>query len=171
MLKGFTDNGELKDVKVTENGEIKVAMEGSGGTQETVVTNTISNPVPVSVQNESTVIGNTSSNPVPVNVQNQPEEVIEEVKKCDIYTAIGIRQTFMIQDYITNIDIANYSDTSSIEIQLRDGNSNPIKTFTVGKNIATTLPINLEVASVAYKSLGADDTDFQLIVKGVMSSD
>ena len=70
MIKGFTDDGELKDVLVTEDGELKVKMHESAEAQETVVVNDNAHAIPVNVQNPSTTIANTSSNAVPVEIQN-----------------------------------------------------------------------------------------------------
>ncbi len=151
MLRGFTDNGELKDIKVTENGELKVAMEGGGETQETI-------------------IANTTSNPVPVNITNKQEEQKEKVGLCNIFTCGTNPRSLTVNDYISSIDIANYSDTAAVIIELRDEELSLISTFTIGSNIATTLPINQEVFNIRYMST-EDNTKFQLIVKGVMASD
>lgn len=189
MLKGFDENGNVKDVLVTEDGAIKVAMEESGGeVQQTVVANTSENPVPVDLQNQSILIGNTntnavpvnvqSSNPIPVNVQNPnmligntlanpvPVNVTNAEGEVEITLNASVQNigttatTIAINKKITSIDIANYSETSNITVTV--GNLQAV----IGSNIATTLTINANVENISLSATEAN-TKAQIIVKGV----
>jgi hypothetical protein len=140
MLKGFTDNGELKDIKVTENGELKVAMGGGGGeTQQTVVTNT-------------------SENPVPVNVTNIQD--VETTLNASLKTVGQTVSQIAVNKKVTTIDIANYSETANVTITV--GNLQAV----IGNNIATTLTINANVDNINLVAT-EDNTKVQIIVKGV----
>jgi len=159
MLKGFDENGNVKDVLVTEDGAIKVTMEESGGeVQQTVVTNTSENPVPVDLQNSNIMVGNTVQSPVPVNITNTEE--IETTLNASIQTIGTTATTIAVNKKVTSIDIANYSETASITVTV--GNLQ----YVIGNNIATTLTINANVDNISLSSTEAD-TKVQIIVKGV----
>lgn len=159
MLKGFTDNGELKDVIITEDGAIKVAMQGGGGeAQQSVITNTSENPVPVNIQNQSVIVGNTVQSPIPVNVTNTEE--IETTLNASVQTLGTTATTIAINKKVTTIDIANYSETANITISIGQFQA------VIGNNIATTLSINANVENISLSATEAD-VKAQIIVKGV----
>jgi len=158
MLKGFDKNGNVKDVLVTEEGAIKVVLESGGEAQQTVVTNTSENPVPVNIQNPNMLIGNTLANPVPVNVTNTNE--VETTLSSSIQTIGTTAATIPINKKVTTIDIANYSATANLTVTV--GTSQ----FVIAENIAISLPINKSVTNISMVSNEAD-TKVQVIVKGV----
>lgn len=158
MLKGFNENGEIKDIIVTENGAIKVEIEGGEEVQQTIITNTSENPVPVDIQNQSILVGNTVQSPVPVNVTNARD--IETTLNASVQI-IGTTATIItVNKKITSIDVANYSETAIITVTV--GNQQ----FVIGNNIATTLPINTNISDISLVSTEAN-TKAQIIVKGV----
>ena len=172
MLKGFDENGNLKDVVVTEEGKVKVKLEDS-----VTVGNTSSNAIPVNMQNESIVVGNTSQNAVPVNMQNASiiigntaqspipvdvtnTEEIETTLNASVQTVGTTATTIAVNKKVTSIDVANYSATASLTITV--GNLQ----YVVGGNIAVSLPVNKNVTNLGLVSNEAD-TKVQIIVKGV----
>lgn len=75
--------------------------------------------------------------------------------------AIGTEPTSIsIAKQVTNIMIANYSDTSDITVN--DGEMD----YKIGGNIAVELPINKQVENLSITAT-ASDTKIQLVVKGV----
>jgi len=142
MLKGINENGELKNVKVTDDGAVKVAIQGGGGgSQETEIINTPENPVPVSV------IGGTQE--------------VETTLKADVLTVGTTAETIAIGKKVTEIEVANYSETADITITINN------KDMVIGSNVATTLTINTNVTSLDIESTEAD-TKVQIVVKGVV---
>lgn len=142
MLKGFNENGELKNVMVTEDGAVKVAMQGGGGgSQEAEIINTVENPVPVSV------IGGAQE--------------VETTLKADVLTVGTTAETIAIGKKVTEVDVANYSETADITITINN------KDMVIGSNVATTLTINADVTSIDVESTEAD-TKVQIVVKGVV---
>lgn len=116
MLKGINENGELKNVIVTDDGAIKVEIEGGGGLETTLN---------ASVQ----TVGTTAS-------------------------------SIAINEKVTTIDIANYSETADVTISIGD------LTAVIGCSIATTLTINANVTNISLQSTEAN-TKVQIVVKGV----
>lgn len=141
MLKGFNENGELKNVKVTDEGEILVKMAGGGGqtTQEVEIVNTSENPVPVQITNT---------------------EEIETTLNASIQTVGTTASTVAINKKVTTIDVANYSETADVTVTV--GNLVAV----IGCGIATTLTINADVTNISLQSTEAD-TKVQIVVKGV----
>lgn len=178
MLKGYDENGELKNVLVTENGAVKVAMEGGQGeTEQVEIVNTAENAVPVNMQNQSINIGNTSQNAIPVDIQNQSiivgntsqnaipvnvtnTEEVETTLNASVQTVGTTASTISVNKKITTIDIANYSETADITVTI--GNLVAV----IGCSIATTLTINANVSNVSLISTEAD-TKVQIVIKGV----
>lgn len=160
MLKGFNKDGELKNVQVTDDGEIMVKMAGGGGqtTQEVEIVNTSENAVPVNIQNENIQVGNTSQNPIPVNITNTQE--IETTLNASVQTVGTTASTIAINKKVTTIDVANYSETADVTITIGT------LAAVIGCGIATTLTINADVTSISLQSTEAD-TKVQIVVKGV----
>ena len=137
MLKGFTQNGEMVNVLVTDEG--KLVVEGAGGSS-----------------GGETTINNTSENPVPVNITNENETTLN----ASIQTVGTTATTININKKVTCIDIANYSDTANISLTIGEF------TAVIGNNIATTLTINKEVQNISLLST-ENNTKTQIIIKGV----
>ncbi len=142
MLKGINKDGELKNVIVTDDGEILVKMSGGGGQSET----------------QQAEIVNTSENPVPVNVTNTQE--IETTLNASVQTVGTTASTVAINKKVTTIDVANYSESADVTLTI--GNL----TAVIGCGIATTLTINANVTNISLVSPEAD-TKVQIVVKGV----
>ena len=142
MLKGFNKDGELKDVQVTDEGEIMVKIAGGGGGQTA----------------QEVEIVNTSENPVPVNITNTEE--IETTLNASVQTVGTTASTIAINKKVTTIDVANYSETADVTITI--GNLAAV----IGCGIATTLTINANVTNISLESTEAD-TKVQIVVKGV----
>lgn len=138
MLKGFNKDGEIKNVLVTDDGAIKVAMEGGGqgGTQQSEIVNTSENPIPVILQD---------------NIQSTLYSAIENVDDTP--------KTIPINKKVTTIDVANYSNDTSVTITI--GQSE----FEIGNNIATTLYINENVTNISLEA--TESAKIQIIVTGV----
>lgn len=89
-----------------------------------------------------------------------PQDKTEKTLISNILT-IGTDSTIIsIAKQVTNIMIANYSDTSDITVN--DGEMD----YKVGSNLAMELPINKQVTELSITSSIAD-TKVQLVVKGV----
>ena len=133
MIQGITEKGELKNVVVDENGAIKTS---SSSVNE-------SGAVRVSIEGD---IKQTSDK--------------EIVLKSNVLT-IGQEATeITVGKKITNIMVANYSETADITITAGETQ------LQVGANLALELPINLEVETLSILSTEAD-TKIQLVIKGV----
>ena len=85
---------------------------------------------------------------------------VETTLNASIQTVGTTATTVAINKKVTNIDIANYSETADITVTIGD------LVATIGANIATTLVINKDVTNISLTSTEAD-TKVQLIVKGV----
>lgn len=125
MLEGFDENGNLRGVKVSENGELYVVMNGGSGQG-----------------GGSTII---QSN--------------ETTLSAGILTAGTTEQTIGVAKKVTEISIANCSETASITVSVGQ------KNFVVAPNIAVDLPINNTVTEIGITSTEAD-TKVQYVVKG-----
>ena len=144
MLKGFTEKGELKDVKVTENGELLTKSEG---TQSSNIQNTEENPVPVKI---------VTGDRVEV-VQTSDQEV---VLNASIVMLSEEPQEIVLGKKVTVISIANYSDTADITMNIGE------KTYQIGAGLAIDFPINSTTENISLVST-AVDTKTQLVIKGV----
>lgn len=114
-------NNEIRNLKVTDGGNLKVAIvEGGGGTPDKTEVTIYSNIVTAGTQ----------------------------------ATSIPVNKT------VTNIMVANYSETA--ELTINDGATD----FKVGPNLAVEMPINKQVTNLTITSSVAD-TKVQLVVKGV----
>ena len=141
MLKAINENGEMKNLITNEDGVLRVEVinegESGGGNNNTVVTNSDQNPVPIkNVEKECTI-------------------------KSNILTVGTAASTVDINQKVTSIMAANYSDEADITINT---GSQDLK---VGANLAVELPINADIASLSITST-ADNTKMQLVVKGVL---
>lgn len=91
--------------------------------------------------------------------EETPQEV-ETTLNASIQTVGTTATTVAINKKVTNIDIANYSETADITVAIGDLSA------VIGANIATTLVINKDITNISLTSTEAD-TKVQLIVKGV----
>ena len=139
MIKAITENDELVNVKATKDGKL---MVDTGEHQD-------------SSNNEVKII-NTTENAIPVSVQKETETTLNS----SIQTVGTTATTIAINQKVTNIDVANYSETANITVTI--GNLSAL----IGANIATTLVINKDITNISLTSTEAD-TKVQLIVKGV----
>ena len=133
MLKGFTQNGEMVNVLVTDEG--KLVVEGAGGSS-----------------GGETTINNTSENPVPVNIT-------EKTLNASIQQVGTTGTTINIDDRVTTIGIANFSDTANVSLQIGQ------KTYQIASSVSVDLPINDDVDDIVLTSTEAN-TKVQLVVKG-----
>lgn len=145
MLQGITEKGELKNVIVTEDGAIKTA---SGGTD--VVKSTVEN---LNLDENGTV-------KVAIDGFVEQTSDREVVLNSSVLTIGTEATTIDLNKKVTNIMVANYSETADVTINT--GNSN----LQVGASLALELPINLEITTLSITSTEAD-TKIQLVVKGV----
>lgn len=90
MLKGLTEKGELKNIRVSENGEL--LTKGVGG--------------------QSSTISNTEENPVPVKVIDEVETTLQ----AGVITVGTEATTISINKKVTGLSIANYSETADITV-------------------------------------------------------
>lgn len=190
MLKSFDDEGNMKNIKITEDGEVVVKISGGNTGEETVgqteiineetnpipvkeinpvtipnnfkVNNGEDSPVPVKVTNQVTIpneikVNNTTDSPLPVSVQGQE---VETTLNASVQTVGATATTIAINKKVTQVDIANYSETANITIALGEINA------VIGANIATTLKINKQVDNITLTST-EEGTNVQLVVSGV----
>jgi len=120
QILGVGDDGFLKNLHMTNNGELKVVISESAS----------------------------------------GDSKVETTLKAEIINVGISTQTIDINKKVTSISIANYSETSNINIEI-DG-----IIYVIGANIATELPINKEI-SVINISATAANTKLQYIIKGV----
>ena len=144
MLVGITENGYLKNIKVSENGEI---LTKSSGTQSSNIENTVDNPVPVQI------IDNTQ---VKV-VQTSDQEV---VLNASILQLSNEATSIDINKKVTVISIANYSESDDITMTVKE------KQYQIGSSLAIDFPINDTIENISLVSTGTD-TKTQLVIKGV----
>ncbi len=123
MLKGFDENGNLKNIKVTEEGAIIVQIS-SGEEDSRVVT-----------------------------------ESKETTLYAGVITANTSEQTIGVNKKVTQISIANYSESANVLVSVDDEN------YTIAPNIALDLPINKTVSLVGL-SATENDTKVQYVIKG-----
>jgi len=125
MLQGFDENGNLKGVKVSQNGEVFVKIGGSS--------------------------------------EDEGAKVITESKETTLYAGvmnIGLEeQTIGVAKKITEISIANYSETANVTISTDETN------YVIAPNVALDLPINKSVSIVGLSATEAD-TKVQYVIKG-----
>ena len=166
MLKSFDDEGNMKNIKITEDGEVVVKISGGNTGEETngqtEIINTEDSPVPVKVTNQVVIpneikVNNTVDSPLPVSVQGQE---VETTLNASVQTVGATATTIAINKKVTQVDIANYSEIANITIAL--GGINAV----IGANIATTLKINKQVDNITLTST-EEGTNVQLVVSGV----
>ncbi|MBR0428248.1 MAG: hypothetical protein IJK18_08645 [Clostridia bacterium] len=125
MLQGFDENGNLKGVKVSKNGEVFVKIGGSS--------------------------------------EDEGAKVITESKETTLYAGvlnIGLEeQTIGVAKKITEISIANYSETANVTISADETN------YVIAPNVALDLPIN-KIVSIVGLSATEADTKVQYVIKG-----
>lgn len=125
MLQGFDENGNLKGVKVSENGEVIVKIGGSS--------------------------------------EGEESKVITESKETTFYAGvmnIGLEeQTIGVAKKVTEISIANYSETANVTISADETN------YVIAPNVALDLPIN-KIVSIVGLSATESDTKVQYVIKG-----
>ena len=118
MLKGITENGELKNIKVTEDGEVLVKFNEDGGDE-----------------------GGDEGGDVVV-----PE--VETTLMANVVTVGDEESTISVNAKVTSIDIANYSETADItltigELEAEIG-SNIAATIVVNKEVTDISLISTE---------------------------
>lgn len=142
MLKAINENGELKNLVTNDEGILKVEVVGQGESGE---------------DNNTTII-NTEDNPVPVKEVGEEKEY---TVKSDIMTVGTTATTVEVNQDVTSIMVANYSDEADVTI------NTGVADLKVGANLAIELPINANVTNLSITST-VDDTKIQLVVKGVI---
>ena len=142
MLKAINENGELKNLVTNDEGILKVEVVGQGESGES----------------NNTTIKNTEDNPVPVKEIGKEKEC---TIKSDIVTVGTTATTVEINQNVTSIMVANYSDEADVII------NTGVADLKIGANLAMELPINANVTNLSITST-ADDTKIQLVVKGVI---
>lgn len=165
MLKGFDENGNMQNVKVSEDGEVfvKTSGENTGNTTtQAEITNTEANPVPVEIKNQQTIpneikINNTTENAIPVSIQGIETETTLNASVQNVGTEAT---TIAINKKVTQIDIANYSEEANVTL-----NAGGISAV-IGANIATTIKLNKQIDNISLVSTIAN-TKVQLVISGV----
>lgn len=84
----------------------------------------------------------------------------ETTLRASVETLGTTATSISVNKKITSIEIANYSDSASITVEI--GTLNAV----IGPNIATTLPINKTVETFSLTASAAS-TQAQIVVKGV----
>ena len=94
------------------------------------------------------------------NSGGETSKEVETTLNASIQTVGTTATTIAINKKVTSIDIANYSETANITMQVGELNA------VIGAKVATTLAINKNVTNISLTS-SKDDTKVQLIVRGV----
>lgn len=105
---------------------------------------------------------------VKVNENGNLEVVVKDGSVVETETTLNASMqtvgttatTISINQKVTTIDIANYSETADVTIGI--GNNS----YVIGSSVATTLTINKDVTDISLTAT-ATDTKVQLVVKGV----
>ena len=79
---------------------------------------------------------------------------------ANVITANTEEQTIGVNKEVTEIYIANYSDTASVTVSAAE------KNYTIGPSMAVDLTINKVVTNVGISATAAD-TQVQYVIKGV----
>ena len=150
MLQGTTKKGELKNVIVDDEGAIKTTSSDISVDESGAVKAVVEN------------VNVNESGALKVEVQGMVEQTSdrEVVLNSSVLTIGAEATTIELNKKVTNIMVANYSETADITINT--GTSE----LQVGASLALELPINLEIATLSITSTEAD-TKIQLVVKGV----
>ena len=150
MLQGTTKKGELKNVIVDDEGAIKTTSSDISVDESGAVKAVVEN------------VNVNESGALKVEVQGMVEQTSdrEVVLNSSVLTIGAEATTIELNKKVTNIMVANYSETADITINT--GTSD----LQVGASLALELPINLEIATLSITSTEAD-TKIQLVVKGV----
>jgi hypothetical protein len=139
MLKGIDENGNMRNIKVTEDGAVVIVQNGGS----------VSETTPVEIQNE---------NPIPVNGNVTVNNDVTTLS-AGVLTLSSTAQTILVNKKVTELSIANYSEAADVTITIGQ------TSYVVGSNIAVDIPINKTVTSIGLTSTEAD-TKVQYIVKG-----
>ena len=103
-------------------------------------------------------VDNSQSSPIPVS-----GDVAIESLGTTLYSGVMTvgteEQTIGVSKKVTEISIANYSETANVTVSVDESN------FVVGPNIATDLPIGKNVSTVGLSATEAN-TKVQYIIKG-----
>ena len=114
MLKGFTEKGDLKNVRVTEEGELMTKQSGWG---------------------EGIAINNTDKNPVPVKEIKENETTLN----ASVLTVGTEASVVEVNKKVTEIEVANYSETANVTMIVGTLNAvigaNIATSFPIGKDI------------------------------------
>lgn len=94
------------------------------------------------------------------NSGGETSQQIETTLNASVQNVGTSAITVAINKKVTSIDIANYSETADIIVNVDDLSA------TIGANIATNLVINKNVANISLTST-EEDTKVQYIIKGV----
>ena len=150
MLQGTTKKGELKNVIVDDEGALKTTSSDISVDESGAVKAVVEN------------VNVNESGALKVEVQGMVEQTSdrEVVLNSSVLTRGAEATTIELNKKVTNIMVANYSETADITINT--GTSE----LQVGASLALELPINLEIATLSITSTEAD-TKIQLVVKGV----
>ena len=136
MLVGMTNKGELKNVRVTDEGELLTKQ--SGGEEEGIIVN------------------NTEDTPVPVKEVKENETTLN----ASVLTVGAEASVIEVNKKVTEIEIANYSETANITMEV--GTLNAV----IGSNIATSFPIGKDIENISLQST-EEGTQVQIVIKGV----
>lgn len=150
MLQAINEKGELKNVVVDDNGAIKTSVGNVNVDENGAIEATVKN------------LKVDESGAIKVVVQGDIKQTSdrEVVLQASVLT-VGVEATEVsIGKKVTNIMVANYSETADITITAGETQ------LQIGANLALELPINLEVENLSITSTEAD-TKIQLVVKGV----
>lgn len=84
----------------------------------------------------------------------------ETTLNASIQTVGTTATSISINKKVTTIDVANYSETADVTIEI--GNAS----YVIGSSVATTLTINKDVTDISLTATEAD-TKVQIVIKGV----
>ena len=139
MLKGFDENGNLKNVKISENGEICVKVTKNDNSSD--------KNIKVSENGE-------------VYVKFDEKKEIETILAANVITVGTVAQKIEINKKITELSIANYSETANVTVEIGENS------YIIGSNMAVDLPIGKDITNISLTST-EEETKVQYVVKGV----
>lgn len=154
QMRGITNDGELRNIRTDDNGNLKVTMSGGLGEAQT------DDDGNLKVATENLPTDNNGN--IKVSIVNEEIKTTsdKEIVLASAVATIGTTaSTISVNGNVTNIMIANYSEEANVTLTIGQ------KTIVIGSNIATDIPVNEEVTSIGIVASAAD-TKVYYVIKG-----
>ena len=95
-----------------------------------------------------------------VYVKFDEKKEIETILAANVITVGTVAQKIEINKKITELSIANYSETANVTVEIGENS------YIIGSNMAVDLPIGKDITNISLTST-EEETKVQYVVKGV----